>query len=299
MTVTTWQAEEAPPQSEIPASSGPSIRADVGTIKSSLIGQEQTTVHRNNPTEITPVPEDIFSTARNNFGSPTGDRSPSTTIELEPGNPGSRVTIQVAESLGFITKNEYGQYIQVTQPQGTPEGSISQHEGPELFEPQQEAAINAQIADIPEPIFNEAMAKAAASVALNGDIEDFSASVSSTTGIPVEQLQASKDALVTAFQGQADAAIHKLGVDPQDLYDWARENHPQELARAVREQIFGRSLTAYRELAKNYLQSVPPSLKAIGAHFPIKPASGKGTRDMVTINGIQMEVTTAARLGLI
>jgi hypothetical protein len=300
MTVTTWQAEEAPAQSEIPASSGPSIRVDEGTIKSSITGQEQTTVHRNNPADITPIPGDIFSTARNSFGSPTGDRSPSTTtIELEPGNPGSRVTIQVAESLGFITKNEYGQYIQVTQPQGTPEGNTEQPEGPQAFDQKTEESFSRALADVPSQLIDQVVAKAAVSIASDGEPEDFAASISSTTGIPLEQLQAAQGTFIAAFQEQADATVKKLGADPEEFYEWAKANHSESLARAIREHVATRSPAAYRELVNSYLDKVPPRLDAIATRYQVKPASGRGTSDMVTIDGVQMEVTTAARLRLI
>jgi hypothetical protein len=299
MTVTTWQAEEAPPQSETPASSGPSIRVDEGTIKSSLTGQEQTTVHRNSPADITPIPGAIFSTARNAFGFPTGDRGPSTTIELEPGNPGSRVTIQVAESLGFITKNEHGQYIQVTQPQGTPEGNTDQPEVPEAFDQKTEEALHTALADVPSQLIDQAVAKAAISIALGGEPEDFSAAISSTTGIPLEQLQAAQGTAIAAFQEQADATVKKLGADPEEFYEWAKANHSESLARAIREHVATRSPAVYRELVKSYLDKVPPSLDAIATRYQVKPASGKGGSDMVTINGMQMEVAVATRLGLI
>jgi hypothetical protein len=299
MTVTTWQAEEAPTLLETQASSGPSIRADEGTIKLSITGQEQTTVHRNNPTEIVPIPGDIFSTARNSFGSPTGDRGPSTTIELEPGNPGSRVTIQVAESLGLITKNEYGQYIQVMQSQGTPEGNTDQPEGPEAFDQKTEEALHTALAEVPSQLIDQAVAKAAALIAAGEEPEDFAVSISSTIGVPLEQRQAVQETFIAAFQKQADASVKKLGADPEEFYEWAKANHSESLARAIREHVATRSPAVYRELVKSYLDKVPPSLDAIAARYQVKPARGKGGSDMVTINGMQMEVAVATRLGLI
>jgi hypothetical protein len=67
----------------------------------------------------------------------------------------------------------------------------------------------------------------------------------------------------------------------------------------MHEQAYSRSTKGYKELANKYLRATPPSEDAMrqGGHELTRDGSGKIT--LVTINGVQMSVETAARLGLV
>ena len=255
-----------------------------------------------------------MATARNSIGSPTGQRLPTTTIELEPGNPGSRTTLAAAVILGMVAKTAQGDYVAVGQqsqaPTQSPAEALAQamqpeqptEVGPELFAADQEAHYSSTIEAIPQQLYDRALISAADAIAETGNFEDFTASLASASGLPDHQIEAAKAAGMAMFQNQADTAVASLGADPQEFYQWAREHHKEALGRAIREQVTGRNLGGYRELAKTYLDQTSPSLDALSNHgYEVKqaPANGKGGNDMVRINGTWMEVKTAARIGLI
>ncbi|MHB1175814.1 MAG: hypothetical protein ACYCZJ_11890 [Sulfuriferula sp.] len=283
----------------------------VGGVTSRIVGE----VTKSSSLSGSPVSGDLLATARNNAGSPTAQRLPTTTIELEPGNPGSRTSLATAELLGMVTRNAAGEYVAVGkslagEPEaaqgvpGTEQEEGQEPQGPELFSESEEESFNASLSDIPQPLYDQAVISAAMQAATTGDIGDFSAKLAADAGLDVAQVRAVQESGTAMFQAQADKAISGLGVDPRELYDWARSKHPDQLQAAVRNQVTARDLSGYRELAKQYLDHTAPDGDTLKAHgyetrqTPPTHDNPKGA-DLVFVHGTWMEAKTAARIGLI
>lgn len=283
-------------------------RPAVGGVTSRIVGEVTKSSSLSGP----PVSGDLLATARNNAGSPTVQRLPTTTIELEPGNPGSRTSLATAELLGMVTRNANGEYVAVGQSlmgEQEQQGEQQQEQdaesqGPELFSESEEAAFNASLSDIPQPLYDQAVISAAMQAATTGDIGDFSAKLAADSGLDVAQVRAVQESGTAMFQAQADKAISGLGVDPQELYDWARSKHPDQLQAAVRNQVTARDLSGYRELGKQYLDHTAPDGGTLKAHgyetrqTPPTHDNPNGT-ELVFVHSTWMEAKTAARIGLI
>ena len=289
---------------------GPTSRVIEGVLRSGsgLPQPEVSGVLRSNSLDIQKGAAGILATALNNAGSPTSRYTPQTSVLLDPSNPNSRVSLQTAEREGLVIRNALGDYeergVAATgiAAQADEQGNQEAPEGPqpgdhELFDLPQEEAYSAAIADVPQALYDQAIIKAANQAATSGSMDDIAASLASTTGLPLEQLQEAQRIGQAQFQSQADFAIKSLGVDPAQLYQWARENQPEKLGRAVREQVSTRSLEGYRELAKTFMGKVAPAQSQLTRNgFETKTENGT---DMVNISGMWTTVKAAARMGLV
>lgn len=91
-------------------------------------------------------------------------------------------------------------------------------------------------------------------------------------------------------------AVLGAGVDPADFegfVEFVRMGHQRELKAAMQAQLFNRRTDGYRALAERFLRDVSP------AAVPGSYRSWNGKKDLVVINGIEMPVDIAAKLGLI
>jgi hypothetical protein len=289
---------------------GPTSRVSEGVIRSTTGGEvEQMGVSRSSSLDSQKGATTILGTALNNAGSPTALRTNSVSVEIEPGNPASRVSLGAAVNLGYLTLTPSGDYVetasgsdkQAQQPQDAPKEPESA-----LFDGGQEQAFGEAIADVPQVLYDSAMTQAANLAASSGSVEEvinalskITADLSSQSGVPSETLIKAQQIAQQQFQRQADATIKALGVDPQELYKWAKENQAQALGRAVRDQVSVRSVEGYKALAKTYLTKVAPSTQVLQQNgYAIKEAK-PGQEEMVQIDGMWLSVKTAARIGLV
>lgn len=286
------------------ADAGPSSRVIEGVIRatSGAAQPEVSGVLRGSSLDVHKGATGILATALNNAGSPTSRYTPQTSVLLDPNNPNSRVSLHTAEREGYVVRDKLGNYSAVENAGAPTEQQQEALEGPqpgdhELFDLAQEEAYSAAIADVPQALYDQAIIKAANQAATTGTMNDIAAVLASTTGLPLEQMQAAQKIGQAQFQTQADFAIKSLGVDPAQLYQWARENQPEKLGRAVREQVTTRSLEGYRELAQTFMGKVAPAQSQLTRNgFETKTENGT---DMVNISGMWTTVKAAARMGLI
>lgn len=286
---------------------GPTSQVHTGAIRTSAGGQvEVSGVSSSSSLDSMKGATSILATALNNAGSPTSRYTPQTSVLLDPNNPQSRVSLQTAEREGLVVRDAMGNYSEVNRAsQVNPDNQelqetlqeATQEDGQALFDVAEEQAFGAAIADIPQGLYDQAIIKAAGQAATLGSMDDIAASLASTTGLPLEQLQEAQRIGQAQFQAQADSAIKALGVDPFQLYEWARENQPEKLGRAVREQVSTRSLAGYRDLAQIFMTKVAPAQSQLTRNnFETKTENGES---MVNIGGYWTTTKAAARAGLI
>jgi hypothetical protein len=111
-------------------------------------------------------------------------------------------------------------------------------------------------------------------------------------GTAQEQVRAAH----AVFEADMRRAVLGAGVDPADFggfVDFVRGGHQRELREAMQAQLFNRDVAGYRRLAERFLRDVRPT-EVSGSR-----RSWDGKKDLVVINGMEMTVEIAAKLGLI
>ena len=73
------------------------------------------------------------------------------------------------------------------------------------------------------------------------------------SGLSVEQADAVANDLYSKFETQAHKTVEDMGLDSEDLFDWAWENQPEMMQDAMRRHGFERTTSGYREIANAYL----------------------------------------------
>jgi hypothetical protein len=112
------------------------------------------------------------------------------------------------------------------------------------------------------------------------------------------QFRGQLHAAAAMYQKQADDYVSSLGVDPQDLWTWARANRSQELHEAMRQHYFAQNPKAYELLANVYLTRVAPDVATMRTGG-LDAHSTRNGDAMVSIGGLTMTAKAAARAGLI
>jgi hypothetical protein len=263
---------------------------------------------------------------RNGSNIAAGRLTPDSTVEIN----GTRTQVKVAELLGFITRGPDGRY----QEAGKANGSFNQAATEQGTD--QKPATNAAATDqkaayatlaanrltgesLPDAqedarydILNRASPEATgqalnsvADAALKGTAVDLS-ELASHLGLSDEQARSTFDALQSAFQTQADAAVAAAGVcDVDAFWQWARENHGAELREATMDQVSMKSTSRFRKLARAFANSghAGGALDADsfvgGNHAAGIETTKRDGKVIVKVNGVEMELRAAIRAGLV
>jgi uncharacterized protein YdbL (DUF1318 family) len=260
---------------------------------------------------------EILKTARTQHGTPARTLTPDTIVEAG----GMSMRLEQAEQAGFVKRDEHGRYVETTAEEraeamsrrsnapAAADGVLSSPEfgnvndmQPEPFAPEVEASLAKAVEPLGEraseiltPVMVELAIKAAEAGNLEINIED----VMSKTGLTRESAEAFTSQAVAALANQADAALEKLGVDPAEVVQWARETRPAQFKAALVAQVNARTLAGYRALAEAYLRDTVPTEDALrkgGFETMHHPTTGDL---LVKIRGVWMNARAAARNGMI
>jgi hypothetical protein len=280
---------------------------------SAVTNTKESTGHRNHEGSTSSVGNnmseangDIMSSVLSASGSPTANLKGNCTVAYA----GTRISLDTAVTLGAVTKNADGSYSAIaTHDQGSPS---------QVRNTQQETQDNLQDALPPEAVNDEALPrnvtdkiqalqqnvpevyldKSVAQFTTNFDVTpDQVERMASDSQLPVASVQATFTDIQQGFQKQADTTISKLGVDPQELYAWAKEHKRAELGDAVRQQVYMKSVKGYKDLVSQFKSNAPVSaarLAKVGL-----PANATDDTLVKLGNGMQTTVGNAKRLGLL
>lgn len=317
MSVTTWShiPEEVSEQISIPTPQQPgevNNRVIGGTL-TSIAGQGITegAIHRVNEQDLAPSSASgMLGTVRNNGGFATTNVTPDSTIEI----PGfGRTSVKVAESLGYLTRNGEGRYVETARlgkAEGSPEGG-TQEESKEdsqepdlsqrLFAPAVEKAYGDLIKDVPQGTYDSLLGSSTALLAEGLDLEGIaqylSPRLASSMGLEPEKAEEMIRKGGGFWQDQADSHVGALGVDPEDFYQWARDNRRSELQQAVNSHLIQRSAKGYTALVNDYFDNTIPTVAALKAGgIPVIEKDGEVK---VKLKGHWMTVGAAVKARLV
>jgi len=281
-----------------PVPAGPSVRVASGTLR--YIHGQPDVQHIGHASGSTAAAAQvggagILATARTQSGSPALVVTDSTIVRVD----GMDMSCEVAARLGYLRKSASGDYSEAVggaqEQQANPADTRNQSEekpqdGPELFDPADEAALAESIESIPQETFDAALIAGVMAVVNSGDEIDLEAAarkleVSGLVG--TEHAQKTARQTFDLFAKQAAKAIAKEGVDQPKIDDFMRYAQTQrrdDYLVALQSLVTQRSTREIRALAVRFMNDTRPQ------------RLGQDSR--VTINGIEMLKFDAIRWGL-
>jgi len=204
----------------------------------------------------------VAATARSKLGSPIAPSqiTPESLVTLPNG---MQVEARVAERAGFLTRNpQTGTYTDpfeipaaanADQPQEQAQGEPQDGDAVALPAEADEAVLGRMIEATPP---SEQIAVVEAII----DGEDLGEGVferlAERTGITPTEAAAAIGHIHSQMKAQADAITGECGLDPEAVYEWAWEHHPDRMRAAIRRHTGERSLKGYAELRDEYLRNL-------------------------------------------
>lgn len=264
------------------------------TIVDGKVSYEDLGVQRGS-TEITPVAgAGILNGARSISGSPVDPFSINDdTVLTLPG--GGTALAKHLISAGYVAKDENGRYVDpnsrpstAARPAGAPSGNVLDQlptlQSTRAAQAAEQEAAQAEAARVEQSLVDAGIPKAepftvpaaesisqqlaadlsletqvtiAREVSTTGDISERSMmELAAQTGMSPELASSIAGRMRQAFTEQADDAVSAFGVEPSDVWAWANAERPDDVQRAIQQQIRSRSAEGYRALAKNYLENL-------------------------------------------
>lgn len=225
------------------------------------------------------------------------------TVELQPGVPGSRTSVESALREGLITRlpggygyadaatngaglNDAGhtatQAAAVAQQVATQvqQDQAAQRADAELFPAEQEQGYAASIASLSQPGYDSAIAGMIASVAHGMPAASVVHALASAEGIELHQAEQHVALGMQRITHAVSAAVAPLGITGdrlQSFFDSAAKQ-PDQLAQALQQLVHQRDPSAFKAMAKAFDHAVPPAeiamLKQAGAEVARDPTGG-------------------------
>lgn len=247
---------------------------------------------------------DLLSTARTQSGSPASELTDDTLIRH--GN--TEITLGVAQKLGIVRKINEGHYIDLTQEDIYSQSVINNDNDneysqvdddsntpvAELLSTREESKLSHASDQIPQSVHDSIVDRY---INMGYDSIDW-VQVSHAVGESYDNIKQSTDFILNTLSKQASVLLEKEGVDPEDFYEWANNTTERkyDLRKAMYAHYYQRNLGGYRELADNYLRSVPPTPEAAADHYKVTTHNGV---TLIEIDGQEYDIRVAAKLGLI
>ncbi|WP_114946622.1 hypothetical protein [Microvirga calopogonii] len=177
---------------------------------------------------------------------------------------GTEMTLQNAQSLGLVERDAHGRWIAV------PDGAarVLANETPQDA-PQDEAqalsnpAIEQELGSLCAAIMPSTQVAIAQQLITDGTVnQNTLARAAGEAAIEPGALDGRLSTVIEGFTAQADSTVKGLGADdPQAFYEWARENAPDALRKAMNDHVMERTTRGYAPLFSRYVES-------LGDHSP-------------------------------
>jgi hypothetical protein len=285
---------ERPSYGSVPETDGESTRALDGGIQ------------RVNMSDLGPA-SGVLATARHpQLGHAPAQLTDTTLVEIG----GMQLQLKEAARLGFVHRDAQGNFSEIgsaprkgasasavadPQPVEQPkQEAADQDDGPQAFAPDSEALV-AYLAKAVPPELQTSIVQQVVEKGIDGlDLK-----AASLTDLSPDQLRTTVDGVSRAFQAQADSWLHEQGFqDHSSFYEWAREQHPDKTAAAMRTFVASRNPKVFSGLLQAYRQSVMPSTESLVREGYQVRTEKDGSR-VVKIDGQWLSVAAAAKLGLV
>ncbi len=247
-----------------------------------------------NVADLKPTKAGILATARSAAGRLLSvvELTPRTVVTLPDGR---ETMLRVAELEGLVTRGPNGEYKEVEQTDAPQEDTEA--DKPQPFTDQQaERLLDESVRLVPPQMQDQLVHKV-----LTGKLDERTLhDVAAASGMTRDELVQRVVAIDAAFKTQAATAAERAGVvDYNAWVAWVQENYPREWQDAARQHIYARSTKGYTKLFDRYLRSTSPSAEEIESATGLKVQRGARGVELITINGVQMTVSEAARQGLL
>ena len=249
-----------------------------------------------NAAELNPHHGDgsVFSTARNQNGSPVTTITAQTLVEMH----GVQAPVSFWVSEGMLEQAPNGSFREATgQPQAAP-----QSQGDILPLAQSSMnKVNAALASVEEGHMDALIGTAAGVIAGKVSAERFADQFAQVSGLERADSAVRAASIIGAFQAQANEALRtRSGIQASDLpafYAWAQANHPGQLQETFQKQVRMHDVSGYKDIATKWMSQVAPSLQAFkNAGVPTR-TQGQGHE--VFLKGQWMTPGAAAKSGLV
>lgn len=199
-------------------------------------------------------------------------------VELEPGNPASRTSLEVAARMGIIRKDPNGNYQDVKtaegkqQTFGTLDAQAKQDQAKQasdaaseqaeqqagIFNQAEDAAFVTDMADIPDHAFRAAAAGVTRAITLDGDLDHTARRLASESGMEPAQASEVIARGIGYYEAAVNRAVAKVGLyaGPQReaFYDDLR-NDPARMGNAVQFLMHGRDASHFQALAREWMEA--------------------------------------------
>lgn len=235
----------------------------------------------------------ILATAENPWGGPARQLNSKTVVTL-PG--GIKTSLAAAEKQGYVTRGPDGQWREVEQTDAPQEDATEGDNKPQPFADQQAERLLDESVRLVPPYLQDNLVHRILTDSLDERTLHDTAAASNMT---VDELKGRLTTVYTAFTAQAAAVAAEAGInDFRAWSEWARKNHPDELREARQAHVYARNPRAYESLFARYFRETLPSAAALEA-AGYKVRRGPRGTELVTIDGVEMSIKTAAREGLL
>lgn len=197
-------------------------------------------------------------------------------VELEPGNPSTRTSVDVAIREGLLTRDAAGNLQDTTNQQEViqqatkaPETEHPQADpGAGIFDPEDDQAWAADIDPLPQHAYDAAVASVIATTALgHGDLDQTAKALASNAGIEPELAREYVEQGYTMYERTVARALAPLGLEGERLeqaYEFMRQQ-PERLQNALQQLVHARDVSAFKALGVAFKVANPPDMSAYKA----------------------------------
>jgi hypothetical protein len=246
----------------------------------------------------------IIASARNNFGAPVSRLTPDAVVTLPNG---MQTSVGAAVQLGYLKETSPGTYAEVLTPHSQAEyqqratsqvqaqqqaQQEAQESGPVPFSPDVEQALQPFAESVPGHVQD-----ATISALVNGDFNALP-KLAQQAGMDPQTFGQYATLAAEAFSDQAARYLDRMGIDGEDFASWAQQAKPNEYREAVLKHIYGRTPSAYRELAREFLSTMAPDGQAL-RQAGIKVVAGPNGEELVRVGGQLMSIAAAVKAGFL
>ena len=247
--------------------------------------------------EVLNEADNILDTARQPNGSPTTELTDKTRVMYG----GMEVDIGTLVRQGVLYKLGEGNYVDPAAEGFNTEADFNEAPQEDFTEAEplprnHEIQIDRHLDRIPDHVQQLAIDQVIAHMGTEG--VDFRR-LGEAAEMNDDMVRDNVEGIFNLLGTQAGDAISKMGVNPEALYEWARESHPEMFREAMYKQVYARHCNGYRELTDMYLRSVAPSADVVSQQYEVT-TSPDGRTKLVNIPGLGLtDIRTAAKLGYI
>ncbi|AMK11342.1 hypothetical protein [Pseudodesulfovibrio indicus] len=242
-----------------------------------------------------------LDTARTASGTPLMGRDGLTDESIVTLRDGTEARVKDLVTAGILTKNPDGTFSEAPSPKTAQDKPRQAQEArEELLDEGNEKTLHALGHMVDQSTIYGALNRLAA----GDDIDSYIGRAASQVGKEPGEMAEIVGSLRSHFEAQAHRAVASMGLDPDQCFDWVRENRPRELHKAIMDHATRRTTAGYKALAGEFMADLdkvnPDAILNADLGEGILEARQVGN-EIVLKTASQGEITwkTAVKMGLV